>query len=623
VAIVAQGQVSDRPFGRTVYTVAARRFTGELVLFHGGKEYRISWKDGFAVAAQSPSPADSPARQAITTGLVNTTQVSEILRRAQISGGSQLDAIAEVAGLSEDQVVALRRRVFAYQAVRIFALPEARFQLEDTATLPIDPATEVIDPRWLMYNGPRAHYGEPRVTAELGASPGARFRLEPRIVSSLAAFGFGDDEKPALAAMRDRALTVDELAAAAPALGRPRLLCILYALVCADGAAVADPEPLSRPASRAGAAEKAAQPVPAVTGSAATTAASPAPAAAEKTASPAPAEKTAPPAPAEKTASPAPAEKTASPAPAAAATAPAAESPPASARAARPAPSGPASTADQGGHNRVRTGRAVSGQERRAQADKVRQLIADKIAVLDAGADLFQILGLNRTVAPDKVRTSYFELARRLHPDRLHALGIHDLDVQAQRVFAEINRAFGVISNPKKRDEYVGLLAAGGEKAVRAQERRAEEMALKIVQAEEQYQIGEMALRRSQFDVAREHFARAVELNPDEGEHHAGLAWATWCTSADKDAILAEVKKGLNTAIALSPKNPTALFYRGQVAKHRGNPDTAADCFRKVLELDPHHRDAQLELRLLEKRDGGRDEPARKSGGLLDRFRRK
>lgn len=582
MAIVAQGQVSDRPFGRTVYTVAARRFTGDLVLFHGGKEYRISWKDGFAVAAQSPSPADSPARQAITTGLVNTTQVSEILRRAQISGRSQIEVIAEVAGLSEDQVVGLRRRVFAYQAVRIFALPEARFQLEDQATLPIEPDTEVIDPRWLMYNGPRAHYDEPRVTAELGASPAARFQLEARVIPALAAFGFMADEKPALAAIRDSALTVDELLAEAPALGRSRLLCMLYALVCAEGAAVRDPQPLSRP--KAAAAPTISSDGPEAQTSAAT-AATPATAAATTPAAPA--------------------------------------SPPGTPAAPAAATPGPPATTAERNHNRVRTGRLVSDNERREQADKVRQLIVDKIAVLDAGADLFQVLGLNRNVAADKVRASYFELAKKLHPDRLHALGIHDLDVQAQRVFAEINRAFGIISNPRKRDEYVQMLAAGGEKAARAQDRRAEEMALKIVQAEEQYQIGEMALRRSQFDVAREHFARAVELNPDEGEHHAGLAWATWCGSASKDAILAEVKKALSTAMALSPRNPTALFYRGQIAKHRGNPDTAAECFRKVLELDPHHRDAQLELRLLDKRDTGKPDPEKKSGGLLDRFRRK
>ena len=73
---VASGHVTDRPFARTVYTVAAKHFTGDLVLEDSGRRYKLSWEDGQVVAAESASPADSAGRVALSAGLVTSTHVA-------------------------------------------------------------------------------------------------------------------------------------------------------------------------------------------------------------------------------------------------------------------------------------------------------------------------------------------------------------------------------------------------------------------------------------------------------------------------------------------------------------------------------------------------------------------
>src|SRR5688500_5631167 len=112
---VAHGHVGDRPFARTVYTVAAKHFTGDLVLEESGRRYKVSWEDGHIVAADSASPADSPARVALSAGLVTSTHVSRALElMAADPARDPLDILKELARLSPDQLIRLKRRLLAH-----------------------------------------------------------------------------------------------------------------------------------------------------------------------------------------------------------------------------------------------------------------------------------------------------------------------------------------------------------------------------------------------------------------------------------------------------------------------------------------------------------------------------
>src|SRR5690606_16095662 len=98
MSVVARGHVSDRPVARSVYWIAAKRFTGDLILSQDDQEYRLTWHQGAVIGARSASPADSEGRVALTAGLVTSTQLGEVLRRVSESPGrDQLDALVEVA----------------------------------------------------------------------------------------------------------------------------------------------------------------------------------------------------------------------------------------------------------------------------------------------------------------------------------------------------------------------------------------------------------------------------------------------------------------------------------------------------------------------------------------------
>ncbi len=247
-----------------------------------------------------------------------------------------------------------------------------------------------------------------------------------------------------------------------------------------------------------------------------------------------------------------------------------------------------------------------------AHADGLKELITDKLEAVKAGANAFALLGIDRTASTAQVHSAYFALAKKLHPDKLVAAGVPTTQA-SQRVFSALNWAFGVLNDPAARAAYERGMGSGG-----APPDAADDRAKAIMAAEEHARRGERALRNSNFEAAARELEKALELNPEEGEHHALAAWAEWSLARDKDAAVAGVLRRLTKAAELAPNNPRAHYYRGQIAKRAGDLDTAADCFQTVLRLRPDHREASLELRLLT--DGRHRRTS--TGGLLGKLKR-
>lgn len=64
--------------------------------------------------------------------------------------------------------------------------------------------------------------------------------------------------------------------------------------------------------------------------------------------------------------------------------------------------------------------------------------------------DYYEILGVPRTTSADEIKKAYRKLARRYHPDLQTAAG----KAEAERKFKEINEAYEVLGDPKKREKY-------------------------------------------------------------------------------------------------------------------------------------------------------------------------
>jgi hypothetical protein len=605
--------VLDRPWGQTLSALASRGLTGEVTVICDGKSYVIGFDQGIVVAASSPLQSDAAVRVALTGHLVSSTQVADIVRK-QVAAPhrEEIEVLSEAARLAPDQAMRLRRRVIAQRAARTFSLERGDFLVDDTITLPAVAGSE-LDVRTVVYLGAKQFLSEGRLNAELGQL-GGWFQIKPEAVEDLTQFGFGDGERAVVEPLIQGGGLAD---LERPELDPRMVRAVIYALVCSNMC-------LTEPNARA--AQPKARPTPTPPGPRAREVDTPTLRRAEVS-DPTTERRTAvdraptavdPPRGTERprrdrTPSAAP------PPPSSAVDAPTAvgrvdRAPP------PPPPSSgidaPTAVGRKKSPSQSPTARNPNTGDAKTLA--VEDLIKTKLAVLDQQPDHYALMGVARDATAAQIRGAYFALARQLHPDRLTSLGIVDDQRRAQRLFAELNTAFAILSDPKHRADYTAVLARGGSAAIKAEAAKAEELTQKVIDSEEAFRKGEMALRRDQIEVAIRELERAVQLNPEEADYHATLAWARFCGAPDKMAAATPTRKSLERAIQQSPRAVTPRFYLGRVERMLGRDQDALRHFREVLEAMPHHVEAGSEVRAIESRMGG----DKGGGGLFGRIKR-
>ncbi len=105
------------------------------------------------------------------------------------------------------------------------------------------------------------------------------------------------------------------------------------------------------------------------------------------------------------------------------------------------------------------------------------------------------------------------------------------------------------------------------DEAVREFER---ELAVSPENASAEYELGEIARERGQFDLAREHFSRAVRYTPDFFEAQVGLARLLLKQGSPREAI-----PHLEHAARLEPRDTLPHYLLAAAHKSLGNADAA------------------------------------------------
>ena len=69
--------------------------------------------------------------------------------------------------------------------------------------------------------------------------------------------------------------------------------------------------------------------------------------------------------------------------------------------------------------------------------------------------DYYQVLGLKKNATPEEIKKAYRKLAVKYHPDK------NPGNKEAEEKFKEINEAYAVLSDPKKKEQYDQFGSAG------------------------------------------------------------------------------------------------------------------------------------------------------------------
>lgn len=190
--------------------------------------------------------------------------------------------------------------------------------------------------------------------------------------------------------------------------------------------------------------------------------------------------------------------------------------------------------------------------------------------------DHYRMLDLAPDAPLAAVKRAYFAAAKRFHPDTLGALGLGELRLQAQEVFARIVQAYETLSDPARRRDYDQGRAGddGGEAA-------------RVMQAEALYRKAEILLRAGNFNGAHDFLRGAVQLYPEEAAYQSAHGWALY---KKQPADPKNARVHLERAIALDGQDAVAHFRLGLVLRALGDETAAKRELDLARRLDPKVR---------------------------------
>ena len=486
-----RGKIGDRPWGATLATIGAGGHSGQLTLTGANhKPYRIAFANGVVVGASSPIAADSLARIALSLRLVSAAQAKTLGRTEDI------ERFAAAANLGPAQIQQLKRRVIIQRAARTFAVDVGTYVVEERVTMPVMLGIEV-DIRAAIYEGIRMNLSQQRLTKTMHGI-GSRFVLRSDSNDELAHFGFTEVEQPVLAALR-LGTSVPDLEATRRDIDPRMAEAVILSLALCD--ALLEVTVTRVPTPR----EPTITRVP--TPREPTMSAVPMMIRQDPTMTPVPparagsprlqdqAETRAPVAPRtpthrtmsdrfleaqETSVVPDDRRKRTNPFLEMAATQmrPRAQSVPEPMTPQRPVPppvppprrtkadwfleAQETSVVPDDRRKRTNPFLEMAATRMRPHAltvPEVRELIAIGTQLLERGVDHFTFLGLPYGASADAVREAYLEFARYLRPEKLAELGIDDDDHDAHTVFAQVVIAFTVLSDSRRRTQYMATLA--------------------------------------------------------------------------------------------------------------------------------------------------------------------
>lgn len=211
--------------------------------------------------------------------------------------------------------------------------------------------------------------------------------------------------------------------------------------------------------------------------------------------------------------------------------------------------------------------------------------------------NLYRILGLKDFADLDQVKAAYRQLALKVHPDR-------SPDPAATDRFIEVNKAYEVLSDPKRKRDYDAALK------LRAQidEKKTE------------------PIRGAKVGPISEDFFQAPSPSPSAAQTQKAKS-ALVLSESNRMIVkfsrgeLEEAERLANKVLGLDSRHALAYAVLGDVAAARGNLKLAAKQFAYACQMDPSNplylkRHVEMLDRSQRLADGKQDMNSRKSQGM-------
>jgi len=209
------------------------------------------------------------------------------------------------------------------------------------------------------------------------------------------------------------------------------------------------------------------------------------------------------------------------------------------------------------------------------------------------GRDYYEIFGLKQaTFSFEQLKTKYFALTRQFGPDLLMQLPGAEAAV-AEEILAAVANAYNTLSDVVRKENYDQLLGSNRVGLGQKGDDR--------FQAQVQSQSGKVFIEMEEWDNAEAALRDACNIDPNDGDSLAHLAWAIYRNprNAESRAMQEKARQLLNRALTLE-RTAAGFAFKGWMLLGSGQDALAEGEFGKALKLDARQMMARKGLRSLQ-----------------------
>ena len=286
-----------------------------------------------------------------------------------------------------------------------------------------------------------------------------------------------------------------------------------------------------------------------------------------------------------------------------------------------------------------------------ASLEEIREEVTRRLHFF-ATADYYEVLEVTRQSTTGDIKTAYYGLAKKFHPDKYHQISREsELRPHLETVFAKLTQAYDTLKEPALRAAYDSQIRkpSGGSRTQTPQAHTEARVAEARPSAEDRkplpgsppppgesktpstqssasaqtaqahvvdtsqpgaavgrtaeyyFQQGRARYDRKEYHAAIHLLREAVKLDPSRPQYHLHLGMAL----INNPRTRRESEQHLSRAAELDPYNAQLRAKLGMVYKDIGLPKKAENYFREALSIDAENKVAKRELGVENKKDGG------------------
>ncbi len=202
--------------------------------------------------------------------------------------------------------------------------------------------------------------------------------------------------------------------------------------------------------------------------------------------------------------------------------------------------------------------------------------------------DFYELLGVTKTATFNEIKEGYFSYAKKFHPDRISHAPDPEIKEKANFVFAEMNKAYEILTNDDKKRDY--------------DSRGYKEGAIEDSIKDNLMERAKMLYRRAKALYSQKQYAEAVSLldeaaglDPSKPAYFLMLGLC----QLNLPTLHREAEKSLQKVIDQEPWNVEAYMAMGMLFQLENQVNRAEGFYRKVLSLNPDHAQARKKLQEL------------------------